>query len=275
MIMEEAVVKLIIRAPNQQIKDQIVKCDSGWTIGRLKEYLSEVYPSKPERSSQSLIYLGHLLNDSTCLKDVLRRYGRQEDQPYTVHLVCASPKTTTNKMTSEQDTEHTDHPRVTLAQIRLIIANGTQNQGDEQQQPAAQDADINGGNNGAVEDGAFNRDWLEFFYILSRIIVLFSIVYFYSSLLRFLIVIFLGFVMYLYQNGFFQGHPIPLFDNDRVDRVDNNNQVWQNEAMGPQPAPQQQNGQVAAVERPGAFGYAWILFRSFFASLIPDQPNVI
>jgi hypothetical protein len=25
----------------------VVKCDLGWTIGRLKEYLSEVYPSKP------------------------------------------------------------------------------------------------------------------------------------------------------------------------------------------------------------------------------------
>lgn len=45
--MAEAAVNLIIKAPNQQIKDQIVRCDLGWTIGRLKEYLSEVYPSKP------------------------------------------------------------------------------------------------------------------------------------------------------------------------------------------------------------------------------------
>ena len=45
--MTDAAVNLIIKAPNQQIKDQIVKCDLGWTIGRLKEYLSEVYPSKP------------------------------------------------------------------------------------------------------------------------------------------------------------------------------------------------------------------------------------
>lgn len=45
--MANAAVILIIKAPNQQIKDQVVKCDLGWTIGRLKEYLSEVYPSKP------------------------------------------------------------------------------------------------------------------------------------------------------------------------------------------------------------------------------------
>lgn len=45
--MEGVAVKLIIKTPNQQIKDQVVKCDIGWTIGRLKEYLSEVYPNKP------------------------------------------------------------------------------------------------------------------------------------------------------------------------------------------------------------------------------------
>lgn len=49
-MMESDTVKLIIKAPNQQIKDQLIKCDIGWSIGRLKEYLSEVYPSKPVSS---------------------------------------------------------------------------------------------------------------------------------------------------------------------------------------------------------------------------------
>ena len=43
----ESAVKLIIKAPNQQVEDQIISCELGWTIGRLKDYLSEVYPSKP------------------------------------------------------------------------------------------------------------------------------------------------------------------------------------------------------------------------------------
>lgn len=63
------------------------------------------------------------------MKDVLRQYDGQEDQTYTVHLVVQ--KATTNKVTSEQDTEHTDHPRITLAQIRLNIANGIQNQSQD------------------------------------------------------------------------------------------------------------------------------------------------
>lgn len=76
--------------------------------------------------------------------------------------------------------------------------NNNNNVGDDQPQAAVQDAaDINAGNNIAGEDGAFNPDWLDFFYMLSRIIILFSIVYFYSSPLRFLIVTFLGFVIYL------------------------------------------------------------------------------
>lgn len=76
-------------------------------------------------------------------------------------------------------------------------SNNNNNVGDEQPQPAQDAADINAGNNGVGEDVAFNRDWLDFFYMLSRIIVLFGIVYFYSSPLRFLIVTFLGFAIYL------------------------------------------------------------------------------
>lgn len=79
-------------------------------------------------------------------------------------------------------------------------SNNNNNVVDEQAaQPVAQDApEINAGNNDVPEDAAFNRDWLDFFYTLSRIILLFGIVYFYSSPLRFLIVTFLGFAIYLW-----------------------------------------------------------------------------
>jgi len=80
----------------------------------------------------------------------------------------------------------------------IYTNNNNNNIGDEQAQPAAQEAaDINAGNNGVGEDIPFNRDWLDFFYTLSRIVILFGIVYFYSSPLRFLIVTFLGFAIYL------------------------------------------------------------------------------
>ncbi|XP_012217250.1 homocysteine-responsive endoplasmic reticulum-resident ubiquitin-like domain member 2 protein [Linepithema humile] len=373
--MADAAVNLIIKAPNQQIKDQVVRCDLNWTIGHLKEYLSEVYPSKPESSHQKLIYSGQLLNDSARLKDILRQCDDLEDQFYTIHLVYTPQKTCAVKITPDQNctinrdadtisairNSHTrsnsvqnqsqENINVTASQsqqmylpeqyfdprnsqqlawiqqaythyftqyMQLMAAQGIQLQasipylqqmnidtsdvaqnthvsnnnnivGDEQAQPPAQDAaDVNAGNNGAGEDVAFNRDWLDFFYMLSRIIVLFGIVYFYSSPLRFLIVTFLGFAIYLYQGGFFRVQPILLAENNNG-RVDNNNQVLQNEAVGPQIVPQQQNAQVPTVQpeartnpneeneeqRPGALAFTWTFFSSFFASLIPDQPNVI
>ena len=71
------------------------------------------------------------------------------------------------------------------------------NQNEEVEQPrqVLQDpADIGVGDEPGVGG---NRDWLDFFYMLSRIVVLFSIVYFYSSPIRFFIVASLGFAMYL------------------------------------------------------------------------------
>lgn len=82
--------------------------------------------------------------------------------------------------------------------------------------------------------------------------------------------------------------PILVAENNNI-FLDNNNQGQQNEIVGPQQGIPPQNGQAADVEpegrtdandnneevRPGALGYTWTFFSSFFASLIPDQPNVI
>lgn len=79
--------------------------------------------------------------------------------------------------------------------------------------------------------------------------------------------------------------PILLVDNNN--RVDNNNQIIQNEAVGaqalpaqqPPPAPQTDTqvnpNEEDEAQRPGALAFAWTFFSSFFASLIPDQPNVV
>ena len=40
-------ITLVVKAPNQKVADQTVKCDVGWTVQMLKEHLSDVYPSKP------------------------------------------------------------------------------------------------------------------------------------------------------------------------------------------------------------------------------------
>ncbi|XP_015595839.1 homocysteine-responsive endoplasmic reticulum-resident ubiquitin-like domain member 2 protein [Cephus cinctus] len=374
--MEGAPVRLIVKAPNQQIDDQIIKCDVTWTVGKLKERLSEVYPSKPKSSEQKLIYSGQLLNDSSYLKDILRQYDSSDDQPFTMHLVCAPHKASIEKtdieptqtcagenmgteneveilgsrterledINPENNSSSSQLPPVQLYSqqfygqfngqqmawmqqaythyltqyMQLMAAQGIQLQSSI---PYVQSTNVNVSdtahnnnvNNNNVEDvepqpralavdppeagnvagdeavAGLHRDWLDFLYMLSRMIVLFSIVYFYSSPLRFLIVTFLGFAIYLYQGGFFRVQPIMLLENNNG-RVDNNNQIPQNVRVNPQAAPVPQGAETPRTvhteagtnpneenegERPGALAFTWTFFSSFFTSLIPDQPNVI
>ncbi|XP_045762661.1 homocysteine-responsive endoplasmic reticulum-resident ubiquitin-like domain member 2 protein [Maniola jurtina] len=83
-------VTLIVKAPNQQIEDQNVECQTSWTVRQLKGHLSVVYPSKPKEDEQKIIYSGQLLDDNTILKDVLRNYETQI--AHTMHLVCSNKK---------------------------------------------------------------------------------------------------------------------------------------------------------------------------------------
>ncbi|XP_028163954.1 homocysteine-responsive endoplasmic reticulum-resident ubiquitin-like domain member 2 protein isoform X1 [Ostrinia furnacalis] len=92
-------VTLIVKAPNQQVEDQNVECQSSWTVRQLKGHLSEVYPSKPRTEEQKIIYSGQLLDDNIILKDVLRTYESQI--AHTMHLVC----TPTRKMPEPTPTE--------------------------------------------------------------------------------------------------------------------------------------------------------------------------
>lgn len=40
-------ITLTIKAPNQQIDDQIIKCKLDWSVAKLKGYIHETYPNKP------------------------------------------------------------------------------------------------------------------------------------------------------------------------------------------------------------------------------------
>ena len=42
-------IKLVIKTPNQQVKDIEVDCRQEWTVEKLKSHLSTVYPTKPVR----------------------------------------------------------------------------------------------------------------------------------------------------------------------------------------------------------------------------------
>lgn len=99
---------------------------------------------------------------------------------------------------------------------------------------------------GAMEDddelGGGQRDVLDWFYVASRVLVLFSIVYFYSSLARFALATGLGVIIYLYNHGFFGNQQRPAERHQEA--VDEVRQVA-GAGGGGQP-PQQQNQEEAA-----------------------------
>ncbi|KAI1285274.1 Homocysteine-responsive endoplasmic reticulum-resident ubiquitin-like domain member 2 protein [Halotydeus destructor] len=120
------------------------------------------------------------------------------------------------------------------------------------------------------EEDEANRDWLDWFYWGSRAIVLFSIIYFYSSFSRFLIVIALTVIMYMYQAGW-------------IAQPERNQQQPAARRVGAaaDPLRGQENvggtGEVrvtnnpAETERFSGLRLFWVIVSSLFTSLIPEQ----
>ncbi|KAF8787097.1 Homocysteine-responsive endoplasmic like protein [Argiope bruennichi] len=64
-------VQLIIKSATQSVDDFTLPCEMTWTIGYVKEQLSTMYPTKPKKEYQKLIYGGRLLPDDLSLEAVL------------------------------------------------------------------------------------------------------------------------------------------------------------------------------------------------------------
>ncbi|XP_055942929.1 homocysteine-responsive endoplasmic reticulum-resident ubiquitin-like domain member 2 protein isoform X2 [Argiope bruennichi] len=89
-------VQLIIKSATQSVDDFTLPCEMTWTIGYVKEQLSTMYPTKPKKEYQKLIYGGRLLPDDLSLEAVLN----PTQDVHTMHLVCpvsAAPKSRQNK----------------------------------------------------------------------------------------------------------------------------------------------------------------------------------
>ncbi|XP_067135815.1 uncharacterized protein [Centruroides vittatus] len=184
-------------------------------------------------------------------------------------------------------------------QIHPTVNNGANQNIVAPQRPANEDVRMNaqGGPLLDDDDDEFrNRDWLDWFYILSRGLVLFSIVYFYSSPGRFMIVIGLAILAYLYQGGWFGVRQQPNANNENIqipeprqERVNNQEQEPPNRSTALENQSNQQEvssdsqpegtleGETDVGQqgdnRPSQFGAtAWTFISSFFSSLIPEQP---
>ncbi|XP_044520064.1 homocysteine-responsive endoplasmic reticulum-resident ubiquitin-like domain member 1 protein isoform X1 [Gracilinanus agilis] len=135
------------------------------------------------------------------------------------------------------------------------------------------------------EDDEMNRDWLDWIYSATTFSVFLSILYFYSSLSRFLMVMGATLVMYLHHVGWFpfRQRPIPNVPNNMPPRVainqDPNNNLQEENADGdgePGLVPPHQDlleGQQGG--SPSIMSTAWLVFKTFFASLLPEGPPAV
>uniref|UniRef100_UPI00398ED32B homocysteine-responsive endoplasmic reticulum-resident ubiquitin-like domain member 1 protein isoform X2 n=1 Tax=Pristiophorus japonicus TaxID=55135 RepID=UPI00398ED32B len=171
--------------------------------------------------------------------------------------------------------------------------------------PANQNLRMNAQGGPVVDDDEeLNRDWLDWLYLTARACFFLSIVYFYSSLSRVVLVVSAILMMYLHRAGWFPfRHPAPIQllpnDNGPVEAANPNQENQQHqENQDSQDDVQEENGTPdqdleiasdsvsddvtetalvpeAEVDRTTLVNKAWVFFKTFFASLIPEGPQVV
>ncbi|KAM9724587.1 homocysteine-responsive endoplasmic reticulum-resident ubiquitin-like domain member 2 protein [Menidia menidia] len=143
---------------------------------------------------------------------------------------------------------------------------------------------------GAVlNDDELNRDWLDWLYTVSRAGVLLSIVYFYSSFSRFVMVVGAMLLVYLHQVGWFPFRPEQQNLRGRggagaaQDEAGRQQDIREMERLmdeglededsgeeGPGGPEDQDQDQAPAPPEPGLLTTAWSFISTFFTSLIPE-----
>lgn len=125
---ESTVYQVTIKSANQKVDDYATKCESNWTVKRLKQHISETHINKPNIEDQRLIYAGNLLKDTHTLKQVFFRDSLCTDltnsnkNDFTIHLVCTQkaifttstnvPRSGLSSNTSRPSTDHQRNPTV-------------------------------------------------------------------------------------------------------------------------------------------------------------------
>ncbi|XP_018621368.1 homocysteine-responsive endoplasmic reticulum-resident ubiquitin-like domain member 2 protein [Scleropages formosus] len=139
---------------------------------------------------------------------------------------------------------------------------------------------------GAVlNDDELNRDWLDWVYTVSRAAILLSIVYFYSSFSRFVMVMGAMLLLYLHQAGWFpfrpeaeHQHPAGEANQDEVE-AEIHHDIQEMERMMDEglededgDSGEESTEDPNSAAHPGFLSSAWSFITTFFTSLIPEGP---
>ncbi|XP_053304875.1 homocysteine-responsive endoplasmic reticulum-resident ubiquitin-like domain member 1 protein [Spea bombifrons] len=127
------------------------------------------------------------------------------------------------------------------------------------------------------EEDDINRDWLDWVYTAARFSIFLSILYFYSSLSRFMMVLGAMIVMYLHHAGWFPFRQRPPQDVNPLPQAAPNQQDQNNNLQENDDADDDfvDRAQAATLQTQSFVTTAWIFFKTFFASLIPEGPPAV
>uniref|UniRef100_A0A8C0FHY1 Homocysteine-responsive endoplasmic reticulum-resident ubiquitin-like domain member 2 protein n=1 Tax=Bubo bubo TaxID=30461 RepID=A0A8C0FHY1_BUBBB len=153
----------------------------------------------------------------------------------------------------------------------------------QENRPVNPNVQMNAQGGPVVNEEDFNRDWLDWMYTFSRAAILLSIVYFYSSFSRFVMVMGAMLLVYLHQAGWFpfrqEGGQQQAANNVEVNREGqhvNNPDLEEMERLMDDGI-DEDSGEDAAEDanteqQPGFMASAWSFITTFFTSLIPEGP---
>ncbi|XP_030637420.1 homocysteine-responsive endoplasmic reticulum-resident ubiquitin-like domain member 2 protein [Chanos chanos] len=148
--------------------------------------------------------------------------------------------------------------------------------------PANPNIQMNAQGGAVLNEDELNRDWLDWMYTVSRAAILLSIVYFYSSFGRFVMVIGAMLLVYLHQAGWFPFRPeiqnpgageAPQEEADRhrdmqeMERIMDEGMEDEEGDSGEEGLEDQLND---GPQQPGFLASAWSFISTFFTSLIPE-----
>ncbi|MEQ2191052.1 hypothetical protein XENOCAPTIV_019525 [Xenoophorus captivus] len=193
--MDQAVVDspviLVIKAPNQKYDDQTINCYQNWTVEKLKAHLSDVYPSKPSSNSAGQTAAGENID---WLRQQAGAFPYHQMYSQFMHRKPSLPVSLlscSHLLTASAQQLRPDQPSAQSSQSDPLSQRPQAGRhGNPEVQMNAQGGEI-------LNEEELNRDWLDWVYTFSRAAILLSIVYFYSSFSRFVMVMMAMLVLYL------------------------------------------------------------------------------
>jgi len=145
---------------------------------------------------------------------------------------------------------------------------------------------MNAGAAGQIQDdagGDRNRDILDWVYVMTRVLLLFSVIYFHSSFLRLAFVAGLGFLVYLYQNRrngrlrvrVQNQQPEPAHQQQQEQEAGQAEENTEEANLESADESNEEEAPVVEEPKPSRLAVVFTFFTTLVTSIIPEQPQVI